>query len=72
MARGASQPIYGINPNARAFGGWLGPLAARFVTGEPCPYPDHRETDWRLVSGGPVACGVCHPPARGLDVERVA
>jgi len=32
-----------------------------------CPYPAHRETDWRL-GDGPLVCGVCHPPAPGLDM----
>jgi hypothetical protein len=28
-----------------------------------CPRsPAHRETDWRRP-GGPLVCGVCHPPA---------
>lgn len=30
---------------------------------EACPYPGHRPSDWRSVAGGPVVCGVCHPPA---------
>lgn len=32
-----------------------------------CPYDRHRSTDWRLAEGGPVVCGICHPPAPGLD-----
>lgn len=38
-----------------------------------CPYPAHRDlgTDWRLAEGGPVVCGVCHPPVKGLDVVKV-
>jgi hypothetical protein len=48
---------------------------------EPCPYPDHRPTDWRLkiqTDGTPAdegsrwTCGACYPPASGLDVEREA
>ena len=31
----------------------------------PCPYPQHRATDWSLP-GGPAVCGVCHPPAPGV------
>lgn len=29
----------------------------------PCRYERHRPTDWRGRDGGPVVCGVCHPPA---------
>lgn len=36
-----------------------------------CPYPGHRESDWRLRRGGPVQCGVCHPPVATLDVVGV-
>jgi hypothetical protein len=36
----------------------------------PCPYSGHRGTDWRLASGGPLVCGVCHPPAPQLEVVR--
>lgn len=39
----------------------------------PCPYPAHRASDWRLRGGGPVTCGVCHPPASPrLNVVAVA
>lgn len=37
-----------------------------------CPYDRHRLHDWRLAAGGPVVCGVCHPPAPGLEVEIFA
>jgi hypothetical protein len=33
------------------------------VTGDACPYPTHRATDWRLSPDAPVRCGVCSPPA---------
>jgi hypothetical protein len=49
--------------------------ALAFVTddGDPCPYPHHRITDWRLtLDHVNVVCGVCHPPAKGLHVARVA
>lgn len=36
-----------------------------FTGAEPCPYPGHRDSDWRLP-GGRFVCGVCHPPAPGL------
>jgi hypothetical protein len=32
----------------------------------PCPYGAHRPSDWRAADGGPVVCGVCHPPAPGV------
>jgi hypothetical protein len=32
--------------------------------------PAHRKTLWR-VRGGPWVCGVCHPPAPGLETERL-
>jgi hypothetical protein len=39
----------------------------------PCPYPAHRGRDWRRRDGGPLICGVCHPPAVPDDqIERVA
>jgi hypothetical protein len=62
----------GINGDAIALQRWLAaavPLLAG--DGAACPYDGHRLTDWRLA-GGPVVCGVCHPPAAGLDVELVA
>lgn len=37
---------------------------------EPCQYPDHRPTDWRLRDSAHVVCGACHAPAAGLDVIR--
>lgn len=37
-----------------------------------CPYRGHRVTDWRLKAGGPVTCGVCHPPALGLKTVQVS
>ena len=40
-----------------------------FVRGtDPCSYATHRGADWMLEEGGPVVCGVCHPPAPGLAV----
>jgi hypothetical protein len=49
-------------------------VAARMSGGneDPCPYPAHRITDWRLGDSPHVVCGVCHEPAKGLDIERVA
>jgi len=37
----------------------------------PCGHPAHRATDWRLAEGGATVCGICHPAARGLDIELV-
>ena len=36
-----------------------------------CPYPRHRSTDWQRRGGGPVVCGVCHPPAAGVPFDRI-
>lgn len=36
----------------------------------PCGYASHRGRRWRLRSGGPVICGICHPPAV-LDIEEL-
>jgi hypothetical protein len=36
-----------------------------------CPYDHHRPTDWRLAEGHIAVCGVCHPPAAGLEVVRL-
>lgn len=30
---------------------------------QACPYPRHRESDWQPLAGGPLVCGICHPPA---------
>jgi hypothetical protein len=35
----------------------------------PCPYERHRPSDWRLADGGPRVCGICHPPAAGIDAK---
>jgi hypothetical protein len=45
--------------------------APAWASDQPCRYQRHRRTDWQLRAGGPVVCGVCHPPAPGLDVEDV-
>jgi hypothetical protein len=71
MSRGGHHPKHGINPEAERLAHWLNATVAGFLSGEPCPYPRHRGVDWRLSAGGPVVCGVCHPPADGLSVEPV-
>jgi hypothetical protein len=35
----------------------------------PCPYPTHRASDW-TGAGGRTICGVCHPPANRLWLNR--
>lgn len=50
---------------ARSSFGALAALPDGFDLG-PCPYPDHRPTDWQHEDGGPVTCGVCHPRASEL------
>lgn len=68
----------GINGDAAELQRMLD-VAARLTGGgaDVCPYPRHRGADWRLVigtdgqptvEGSPVTCGVCHPPAAGLEV----
>jgi hypothetical protein len=37
----------------------------------PCSIAAHRGDRWRLAAGGPIVCSKCHPPAPGLDVERL-
>lgn len=37
------------------------------LDGAPCPYVRHRGTDWRRP-GGPLTCGICHPPAPGVPI----
>lgn len=37
----------------------------------PCLYPAHRPTDWRRDGGGPLTCGVCHPPAPGVPIAEL-
>jgi hypothetical protein len=37
---------------------------------EPCER--HPGRGWRLTTGAPWICGICHPPAASLDVEWVA
>ena len=62
----------GVNGDAALLSKQLD-AAARFV-GElqPCPYQRHRSlgTDG-LNAGGRVICGVCRPPAHGVEVRRV-
>jgi hypothetical protein len=62
----------GINGRAIGLQRVLAAVDLRLCSDDPCPYDVHRATDWRLRAGGPVVCGVCHPPAAGLDVELVA
>lgn len=54
-------------------GASMGALRALGSRGDApaCPYPAHRETDWRLRAGGPTQCGVCHPPVASLDTVAV-
>ena len=37
----------------------------RTITGSAtgCPYPRHRGFEWSKADGGPIVCGICHPPA---------
>jgi hypothetical protein len=62
----------GVNGDAILLQRRLAAVPAALLDGAaaPCPYPDHRPSDWRLTAGGPLVCGVCHPPATGLDVTH--
>jgi hypothetical protein len=55
----------------QAAGDWA---AERLPADAPaCVRPNdetHRASDWRLADGGQWVCGVCHPPAPALDIER--
>jgi hypothetical protein len=72
MKSQGTKETQGINGDAAALQRRLAAVAASSGGGaiKPCPYPYHRATDWRLAQGGPIVCGVCHPPASGLDVTR--
>lgn len=64
MKSHGTKETQGINGDAAA-------LTATTSSGAPCPYECHRGSDWRLSPEHPPRCGVCHPPAGGLEVERV-
>lgn len=71
MKSQGTKETQGINGNAAALQERLARVSlGGGVLRAPCPYRHHRATDWRLTAGGPVVCGVCHPPAAGLDVTR--
>jgi hypothetical protein len=72
MRSQGTKDTQGINGDAIALQRLLAAVPLLAGDGAACPYQDHRRTDWRLCAGGPVVCGVCHPPAAGLDVELVA
>ena len=38
---------------------------------EPCRYPSHRGSDWRLPGERRRICGECHPPAAQGPIERL-
>lgn len=73
MRSQGTKETQGINGDAAILQRWAGAVAGGRVRTEaplePCPYPHHRGADWRLASGGPIVCGICHPPAAGLDVD---
>lgn len=66
--RDGTKATQGINGEAAALQRFGGAVMAYASSSSVCPYPGHRGRDWRLAAGGPVVCGVCHPPARGLAV----
>jgi hypothetical protein len=66
----------GDNPWWRLRNGWLIDLIERgwyvkddgsLFVADPKPLC-RNHLDWWCVLGGPLVCGVCHPPAPGLEV----
>jgi hypothetical protein len=48
-----------------------GPLGLlRGLPAPVCRYEHHRPTDWRPRGSVVRVCGICHPPAEGLDIVR--
>lgn len=70
MKSQGTKETQGINGDAAALQHQLDAALAAAPAGEhsPCPYAGHRGADWQLTTEHPVTCGVCHPPARGLEV----
>lgn len=64
-----SSPKFDAEVSARGSGRYNLTLAG-LVEMPPCPYPDHRSTDWALDELHPVTCGVCHPRAAELLEQR--
>lgn len=73
MKSQGTKETQGINGDAAALQRKLDAMIAVAPAGAAavCPYPRHRGSDWRLTAEHPVRCGVCNPPANGLEVERV-
>lgn len=67
-----SHPRHGINPAASSLQAWQGPTTTPdwSLSEEACPYGAHRSSDWAIADGGPIVCGVCHPPACADEVLR--
>lgn len=74
-ARRGTKDTQGINGEAALLQRFGGAVMAFAGSADLCPYPAHRPTDWRLkgerASERLPTCGVCHPPARGLEVELI-
>lgn len=72
MRSQGTKETQGINGDATQLQRMLD-IAAKLTDGPGvvCPYEHHRGSDWQLTGDHPVRCGVCHPPARGLEVSRV-
>lgn len=73
-ARRGTKSTQGINGEAALLGRFNGAVSniPLIGTAQPCPYDHHRTSDWRLSAGGPTVCGICHPPAAGLDMVSAA
>lgn len=70
-ARRGTKSTQGINGEAALLKRFTNAVAVTGGPAAPCPYDEHRATDWQLAEGGPRTCGICHPPARGLNVTQV-
>lgn len=72
MKSKGTKQTQGINGDAAALQSKMDTaLKYSGISEDSCPYPAHRQTDWRLEDQVLVVCGVCHPPARGLRFIRI-
>jgi hypothetical protein len=65
-SHGSGHAMHGVNPGADRLQHLQAGLL-RFglrIEHTPCPYDQHRPSDWRLDDRRLWVCGVCHPPPR--------
>lgn len=64
MKSQGTKETQGINGDAAMLQRKLAAAAtATSGDGAPCPYANHRGSDWRLSDEHPLVCGICHPPS---------